>query len=68
MNNSAYNIIEMMTKCIFIYCKGTTTIEMAKLNQLVSHIKDIALSNKKEFRINSKRSRILEIEGDDGER
>lgn len=68
INDCTHNIIEVTTKCVFIYFKDKTTIGMAKPNQLLNHLKDIMLNNHREFRMKFERSRDLKLEEDDGKR
>lgn len=61
MNEDSYNIIETMTKCVFIYNMNTSIIDMAKPNQLVSHLSNINLNNKREFKMKFERNKVLEL-------
>lgn len=63
MNDCTHNIIEVMTRCIFINCKGTTIIGMARSNQLVSHLKGVILNNQRVFRMKFKISKFLKLKG-----
>lgn len=67
MNEIAQNILEAMTRCFIIYCKGTFTISMTRPNQLVFHLQDITSSIQREFRTKFERRMVLKLIWDDGE-
>lgn len=68
MNDYAYNIINIRTRCIFVNCKVTTIIGIARPNELVINLKDVALNNQIEFRMNFEWNEVQKLEGGDGER
>lgn len=49
MDDCVNNIIETMTKHIFIDSKVTTTMNVAKPNQLVRNLKDVALNHQRKL-------------------
>lgn len=57
-----------MTRSILTQLYGISTISMAKSNQLVNYISDIALSNLKEFHMKFKRSKVRKFKKDDRKR
>lgn len=67
INDSAKDIIYILTRCIVINCKGTSTIGVARPYQLVGHLCKITIFHPRIYRIKVKSRTILKLEGDYGE-